>query len=1018
MSNLPYKNPISPLQVLGSSSVSRTDTFGTNFSVLGTGGFMEVYNLSDLDYTVPTGQTGTIEFSGNTIPIQFKKGSGSVFSPDVLTLNSDNISSGRRRLGMLVYVYETKTIYQHTIDNYDNLWSAATAASGPGGATVVMSDFGTTVKNNTAAGQNFINAWTGSTIEGISGYTSSNATWRILQTGGGNSGDTFVTGFTYNNSQIILSQNRSDQYSGFTITLTGLTGTSTSGDYLPLSGGTVTGGTVFQSGLTANTISATTYFNLPVTADTFVTGFTFNASNYDLTIRQNNGQLDLTQSLSILASDLTVTGGTYNPNTGVATFTNNTGGTFQVSGFTSGLTDTVITNFTYTPSANTFTITDSRSSAFTATIQSMTGLTVNGIISATTISGETFYGDGSNLTNVKNIYNSDGTLISNRKVDMSSYTLTLSGRTVIEHFSTGFTDSPLIIRNTDPNAFVSNVISFDCDGVGVDQPVFMNFASTKPKGFGFFASSQQISVTPDGAGFLMYNNSSPNFPGQVFFDSGANDGAAIIFRTSPSSGVISERMRVSSAGNVGIGINDPKTLFHVLKGPQGSMGVNYYESAVVQNDGDTKLGVYTNTPSFAGGSSSLILGYSNLVDNDFFYPGFEFQHLGNSLPSQNVIRYNFVQRTAGGVVQAFAADLFSIFANGTVLLSATTINTSFISEPKLGVNVHPTNTLHISASTNPLRIEGLTADTSDSSILSIDTSGVVHTFPLSGITGSSVSGNFLPLSGGTVSGPTIFQNGLTANTISATTITATEYQNLPSQSGTGVSGFSYSPTTGILTITKNDTNTLTAGTFSYVTATTLSSLNVLSVNTNGGSPTTTTINAVTGGTYSNGTIILSGTGTIQSAITGFTKYFTTGSTPTGVVINSGDRWYNTNNGIELVYINDGNSSQWVQPANTPGPPGYSNLMITSGITTSAVTLSINTNYYGVNYNGNVNLTLPNPSGYDGYNMTIKDEGGYSSTYRIRLTPLSGLIDGNTYVDMNLNYIALHLVARNNNWWLI
>jgi hypothetical protein len=148
------------------------------------------------------------------------------------------------------------------------------------------------------------------------------------------------------------------------------------------------------------------------------------------------------------------------------------------------------------------------------------------------------------------------------------------------------------------------------------------------------------------------------------------------------------------------------------------------------------------------------------------------------------------------------------------------------------------------------------------------------------------------------------------------------------------------------------------------------------------------------------------------------NYFISGSTPSGVTINYGDRWYNTNNGIELVYITDGDSIQWVQPANTPGPPGYSNLMITTGVTTSALTLDINTNYYGVNYNGSVNLTLPNPSGYDGYNMTIKDEGGYSSTYRIRLTPLSGLIDGNSYVDMNLNYMALHLVARNNNWWII
>ena len=43
----------------------------------------------------------------------------------------------------------------------------------------------------------------------------------------------------------------SGKYPDFGISVTGLT--STSGDYLPLSGGTVTGGTIFQSGLTANT---------------------------------------------------------------------------------------------------------------------------------------------------------------------------------------------------------------------------------------------------------------------------------------------------------------------------------------------------------------------------------------------------------------------------------------------------------------------------------------------------------------------------------------------------------------------------------------------------------------------------------------------------------------------------------------------------------------------------------------------------------------------------------------------
>jgi hypothetical protein len=48
-------------------------------------------------------------------------------------------------------------------------------------------------------------------------------------------------------------------YPNFGINFTGTT--SSSGDYLPLSGGTVTGGTIFQSGVTANTISQTQYID-------------------------------------------------------------------------------------------------------------------------------------------------------------------------------------------------------------------------------------------------------------------------------------------------------------------------------------------------------------------------------------------------------------------------------------------------------------------------------------------------------------------------------------------------------------------------------------------------------------------------------------------------------------------------------------------------------------------------------------------------------------------------------------
>jgi hypothetical protein len=231
MSTFPYKNPISSEQLNGVQSVQRSEVFGTNFSVLSVGGYMEVFNLSDLNYTI--NGLGPIEYSGNTIPIDFLKGTGAPWSPDVLTLNSDNISSGRRRLGMLVYVYEVDQVYQYRIDNYESLWTAATASPG----TVVISDFGTTVYNSSVDGQNFINAWTASTIEDVSGYTHSTAVWKKYTISGANLSEL----------------------------------------YLPLSGGTVSGNTYFTSGLTATTISATTYYNLPT--DVFVTGGTYTSGN-------------------------------------------------------------------------------------------------------------------------------------------------------------------------------------------------------------------------------------------------------------------------------------------------------------------------------------------------------------------------------------------------------------------------------------------------------------------------------------------------------------------------------------------------------------------------------------------------------------------------------------------------------------------------------------------------------------------------------------------------------------------
>jgi hypothetical protein len=96
------------------------------------------------------------------------------------------------------------------------------------------------------------------------------------------------------------------------------------------------------------------------------------------------------------------------------------------------------------------------------------------------------------------------------------------------------------------------------------------------------------------------------------------------------------------------------------------------------------------------------------------------------------------------------------------------------------------------------------------------------------------------------------------------------------------------------------------------------------------------------------------------------------------------------------------------------PTGYYN---TTGITTSQ-SITWDKTYWGVSGSSNVDLILPTTTSKDGYSLIIKDEGGTAGTYRIRVTPTSGLIDGNTYIDMNINYMSLTFVARNNNWWII
>ena len=90
---------------------------------------------------------------------------------------------------------------------------------------------------------------------------------------------------------------------------------------------------------------------------------------------------------------------------------------------------------------------------------------------------------------------------------------------------------------------------------------------------------------------------------------------------------------------------------------------------------------------------------------------------------------------------------------------------------------------------------------------------------------------------------------------------------------------------------------------------------------------------------------------------------------------------------------------------------------TTGITTSQ-TITWDKTYWGISGTTNVDITLPSTTSKDGYILIIKDEAGIAGSNRIRLIPTTETIDGNPFVDMNINYMSLTIMARNNNWWII
>jgi len=322
----------------------------------------------------------------------------------ITELNS--ITNQRRRAGMIVGVGDGLIYYKLNSPPWNGSLSDWSIFQSGGGGT-----------------------FTGGTISGDTIFTQGVTATTLNVNGVSITGDTYTTGGTYSSGILNFNYNTGGGYqiNGLDTTNTYITGFTY--DNINTFNINDNSGNTFSSSinvLSATTISGGTFYgdgsNLTNTPDKYITDISFNNSNYDLTVTRSDSWSD-TVSLSILSSDMTITGGTYNSGTGVATFTNNSGGTFNVSGFLVGYTDRYVTGYTY-DNSNTFNIFDNSGNTFSASINEVSGLTVNGSLSATTISAATYY--NLPVVNDTNFANTDLTFSGFREHDLNGYGMYLT----------------------------------------------------------------------------------------------------------------------------------------------------------------------------------------------------------------------------------------------------------------------------------------------------------------------------------------------------------------------------------------------------------------------------------------------------------------------------------------------------------------------------------------------------------------------------------------------------------------
>jgi len=583
-----------------------------------------------------------------------------------------------------------------------------------------------------------------------------NASWGTIS--GASSFDTKITGGTFVNNLLTLTNNTGGTVS---VLLNSFSGLTVNGS---VSASTLSIGTLFINGVQYS--ASTPFSGLYLSATTL--------SGNVLTVKNSTGS-------TVNSTVNAITGGSYS--NGIITVSG-TGAITNITGLPTSFPSVIITGGTFLN--NTLNLTNNTGGTVSVVENSFTALTVNGIISASTISGGTLFGNGSNLTGINNTYTTGGTFANNTLTLTNNSGGTVS--TIINNF-TGLTVNGSI------SAATVSATSLNLGALSANSSTDSSLLSIDANGNVHKMLLTLITGTTGGAtGATIYNADGTLAGNRIVNQSSFN----IIFSGSGSG---SNKFSVYEAFEAGVGVTASGQYSHA----EGSLTQALGQYSHAEGSGTTASANYTHseglatsaltfgshvegwltqtnaiyshaegesTKSTANGQSSHAEGVQTTTNAQGCHAeGYQSQANGYTSHAEGVqsttnASYSHAegyQTNTVGVAShseglGTIADRDYMHVSGRYNITGNTPNCIAIIGTGLGTGqradalrvdllssasttaqiTHIGNTV-FSGSSTPLQIVGLTASTTDTGVLTIDSTGIVHkstTLPSITINGS------------------------------------------------------------------------------------------------------------------------------------------------------------------------------------------------------------------------------------------------------------------------------------------